>query len=936
MDKIFDFPKVSIITVNLNGKDYLSTLFNSIKELDYPKGRIELIVVDNGSSDGSVEFLSGKWPDIKIIRNSFNTGFAAANNQGAKAAAGDYVAFLNNDTKVDAGWLTELIKPVYGNKETVCSGSKVLSIDGKNLDFVGGMINFEGKGFQIDYGLAAEKDIHSDYRYLPFVNGGAMLVDRKVFLETGGFDEDFFAYYEDVDFGWRLWVLGYKVIFAPKSIVYHVHHGTSKIFSEDKLRFLKERNALYAVFKNYDDGNLAKVFSGTLASIYGRIFVDVKFDYRKYYDFTLKDKKSGLKAGQAEVKNTTGISGFAAGKGSQGRITENIADGITDAYKASETTEIIESAGLNTGGVSTGDKSGGNESDKKETAANDNAWVKIDAEPLSSLMAVKSFLDELPKLRQKRQFIQANRKRDDKAVFTYFKGQFLAVSPDAEYQRNQIDILKSLGIYEIFEKQIKRNLLIISSEVISAQMAGPAIRVYNFAKILSEHLNVTLAIPNEPAMEEQVFKIAQYKDEASLRPLLEQSDIVLCAGMTFSKFKSIRNSDKYLIMDIYDPYNLASLIEYKDETIEKQLDVYKSVHFITNEMLYYGDFYICASERQRDFWLGMLAALGRVNPYSYNQDPAMRKLIDVVPFGLPSEKPLHTKDVLKGVIKGIEKDDFVLIWGGGIYNWFDPLTLVKAMAKVAEKRRDIKLFFLGVKHPNPQVKELSLVNETVELAKKFGLEGKNIFFNFGWVDYDQRQNYFLESDAGVITHPEHIETRFAFRTRILDYLWTGLPIISTKGDSLSELVEKEGLGLIVDAMDVETLAEKIIYMAENRDFYNSCRQKIAKAAEVFNWENVCEPLIRFCSDPVSSAVRKNLRPDQVHSSVNVLDIAGGGFGSGSGGPATSGGSSYLDHDDYQAQRKTGAGYLIKRYFYHLFHGGPKKASQIYSNYRQGK
>ena len=262
MDKIFDFPTVSIITVNLNGRDYLSALFSSIKELDYPKDKMELIVVDNGSSDSSLEFLNSAFPDIKIIRNSFNTGFAVANNQGAKAAAGDYVAFLNNDTKVDAGWLTELIKPVYSNKETVCSGSKVLSIDGKNLDFVGGMINFEGKGFQIDYGVSREKDIHGDYRYLPFVNGGAMLVDRMVFLEVGGFDEDFFAYYEDVDFGWRLWVLGYKVIFAPLSIVYHVHHGTSKIFSEDKLRFLKERNALYAVFKNYDDKNLAKVFSG--------------------------------------------------------------------------------------------------------------------------------------------------------------------------------------------------------------------------------------------------------------------------------------------------------------------------------------------------------------------------------------------------------------------------------------------------------------------------------------------------------------------------------------------------------------------------------------------------------------------------------------------------------------------------------------------------
>ncbi|HEX7561359.1 MAG TPA: hypothetical protein VF347_04125, partial [Candidatus Humimicrobiaceae bacterium] len=110
--------------------------------------------------------------------------------------------------------------------------------------------------------------------------------------------------------------------------------------------------------------------------------------------------------------------------------------------------------------------------------------------------------------------------------------------------------------------------------------------------------------------------------------------------------------------------------------------------------------------------------------------------------------------------------------------------------------------------------------------------------------------------------------------------------------------------------------------------------------------------IKFCSDPVSSAVRKKLRPDQVHTSVNVLDTAGGGFGGGglgtSGGPGSagstgsrsrgmsSGGSSSMDYDSSQVQRKTGAGYLIKRYFYHLFHGGPKKASQIYSNYRQGK
>lgn len=872
MENIISFPGVSVITVNLNGKEYLSDLFDSLDNLNYPKENLEFIMVDNGSDDGSTGFIADKYPRVKIIKNNFNAGFAIANNQGAQAAAGEYVAFLNNDMKVDKNWLAELVKPINKDSEVVCAGSKVLSIDGKNLDFAGSMINFEGKGFQVDYGLSVDKDTHRQNSFVPFVNGGAMIVKKDVFINSGGFDEDFFAYYEDVDLGWRLWVLGYRVLFVPGSVVYHVHHGTSKIFSDDKLRFLKERNALYSVFKNYDDENLAHFFSASLASVFNRIFVDLKFDYKKYYDF----KHNAA----AAVKET------AEGNRNKDR--------------------------------------------SKVTAQN----IFIDEQPLSSLMAVKAFMDNLGPLKEKRGKIQSGRRRDDKAVFTYFKGQFLAVSPDADYQRMQIDILKSLGIYEIFNKKIKRNILIISGEVVSSRMAGPAIRAFNFAKVLSEYLNVTLAIPNDTDIGEQVFAVRKYSDEASVRQLLEECDIVLCSGMTFSKFKCIRNSDKYIIMDIYDPYNLATLAEYSGETIDRQLDVYKSVHFIANELLYYGDFYICASERQRDFWLGMLAALNRVNPYSYNQDPALRKLIDVVPFGLPSNKPVHTENVLKGKIDGISEDDFVILWGGGIYNWFDPLTLIKAMSIVCQQRKDIKLFFLGVKHPNPQVKELSLVNETVEAAKRLGLYGKNVFFNYGWVEYENRQNYFLEADAGIITHPDHIETRFAFRTRILDYLWTSLPIISTKGDSLSELVENEKLGITIEAGNEHKLAEAIIKIARDRDFRELCSRNISRISEEFLWEKICQPVIRFCVDPVSSAVRQKLRPDQVHSSIDVLDIAGSNPGVIKKANFSGTGSS--TGMDTGTSRKKSKSYLINRFLYHFFKNGPRKAVQIYSNYRNGR
>lgn len=850
MNEIFDYPLITISIINLNGQKYLKDCLESINNLNYPQDKIEIIVVDNGSSDDSIEFLKANYSKVKIIKNNKNMGFAYANNQAARVAQGEYIAFLNNDTKVDSKWLIELLRPVYGDKETVASGSKVLSMDGKNLDFVGGMINFEGKGFQIDFGLPIEKDLHKQYKYLPFANGGAMLIRRDIFLDVGGFDEDFFAYYEDVDLGWRLWVLGYKVIFAPDSIVYHHHHGTSRIFSEDKLRFLKERNSLYSVFKNYDDTNLARAFSGTLANIFNRVFVDLDFDYRKYYD--LSEVKTATKAGSGGKKDS---------------------------------------------GVSiTGDKE-----------------VCIAREPLSSLAAAKSFFDDLPGLMEKRKKIQGARKRDDKAVFAYFKAQFMPVSADPVYQRNHIDILESLGMHKVFEKEIKRTLAIITSDVVASEMAGPAIRVWNFAKELSEHMNVILAVPNKPDPGQQDFKMIQYKDEGSLREIIKDADVLLCNGMTLSKFRSLKNMGKYLIIDIYDPYNLATLAEYSNENMKERLEIHKSIQKYFNEQFYYGDFFICASDRQRDFWLGMLAALNRVNPFAYNIDPTMKRMISVVPFGLPSSRPIHTEDVLKGKVDGIKRDDFVIIWGGGIYNWFDPLTLVKAMAVVKKKRSDIKLFFMGVKHPNPEVKALQMVNETVELAKRLELYDENIFFNFGWVDYDQRQNYLLEADAGVITHPEHIETRFSFRTRILDYLWAGLPIISTEGDHLSDLVKIKRLGLVTKEGSAEELAEAILKLAGDSKFHRECVENTRSAAGDFTWDKVCRPIIDFCMDPVSNALKSNNSPDH------------GSMGS-SQDPGSSG-------DLYGRKSKK---QLAGRFFYHLFRSGPRSTARYISNYMSQK
>ncbi|RPI28326.1 MAG: glycosyltransferase family 2 protein [Acidobacteria bacterium] len=243
---------VSVITVNWNGKDHLETLLPSLTVLQ-PR---EIILVDNGSSDGSQEFVRTRYPQVKILQNSVNQGFAQPNNLAAETAAGQYLAFINNDMRVDGKWLTAALARLSGR--VVCVGSRILDWQGEKIDFNGSSLQYLGYAVQRDVGLPAETASNPD-RIL-FACGGAMVVDREVFRRTGGFDEDYFAIFEDVDLGWRLWLAGHEIAFAPESLAFHKGHSTFKTQANEKMRYLMHRNALLTVLKNYEDEAFRKIF----------------------------------------------------------------------------------------------------------------------------------------------------------------------------------------------------------------------------------------------------------------------------------------------------------------------------------------------------------------------------------------------------------------------------------------------------------------------------------------------------------------------------------------------------------------------------------------------------------------------------------------------------------------------------------------------------
>ncbi len=268
-----------------------------------------------------------------------------------------------------------------------------------------------------------------------------------------------------------------------------------------------------------------------------------------------------------------------------------------------------------------------------------------------------------------------------------------------------------------------------------------------------------------------------------------------------------------------------------------------------NRQLQRADFLMCASDRQRDLFIGQLCALGRANALTYDNDPTLRSLIDVVPFGLPDDSPEHKAPALRGVVPGIGPDDDVLVWAGGVYDWFDPLTLVRAVGRLSEKRPSVRLFFMGMQHPNPDVPPMQMATSTRALADELGLTGRHVFFNDGWVDYAQRQNFLLEATLGVTAHFDSVETRFAFRTRALDYLWAALPVVTTEGDWFAEVVARESLGLTVPPEDPEALADALYRLLSDPGMMEACRAHAVSLRTAMRWSVVLEPLAEFCRHP---------------------------------------------------------------------------------------
>jgi len=263
-----DNPLVSVIIVNYNGKHHLEKCLESLMKVDYEK--YEVILVDNNSTDNSVEFVKNVYPSVIIIKLDKNYGFAEPNNIGAKIAKGDFLLFLNNDTKVNPNFIQEMVGVINQDPKIAICQSLLLKPNGE-VESSGDFIDTIGRAYMSKEKVTEVKEILG-------ARGACMMVRKNIFWELGGFDKNFFASFEDIDLSWRAWIWGYKIVLVPNSIVYHTGGQTVQLLRSE-IKFHGVKNTLVLCFTNFE-APLNKIIKLFYVSLMKKSFgISVGTDY---------------------------------------------------------------------------------------------------------------------------------------------------------------------------------------------------------------------------------------------------------------------------------------------------------------------------------------------------------------------------------------------------------------------------------------------------------------------------------------------------------------------------------------------------------------------------------------------------------------------------------------------------------------------------------
>ncbi len=262
-------------------------------------------------------------------------------------------------------------------------------------------------------------------------------------------------------------------------------------------------------------------------------------------------------------------------------------------------------------------------------------------------------------------------------------------------------------------------------------------------------------------------------------------------------------------------------------------EVFTHDHMTFVSSLLRGDFFLCASEAQRLFYLGALLAVGRVNPMTFESDAHFDSLIRIAPFGVEPARPLPSQNLTPPAVLF-----------GGVYDWYDPILAIDAVAAARATIPGISLTF--TRHPNPSITPQGKLAAAIEHSKTMRYD----FVRFEpWTPYTDRGSFFDRFALALLTFPQSVETDLSMRTRIYDYLWGGLPIVTSSAPGTDELLARYGAGAVVTEQTPDSFASALVAILQNAGRHASMREATRQFVEEHQWSHALEPLREFCRAP---------------------------------------------------------------------------------------
>lgn len=458
---------------------------------------------------------------------------------------------------------------------------------------------------------------------------------------------------------------------------------------------------------------------------------------------------------------------------------------------------------------------------------------------------------------------------------------------------------------------MRARVLVLSSEPVGDRMAGPAIRALELARALAAEHEVTLAAPSEPARSAAhprptavrsspvldkgsygppgqdsssipggvSFLDAGFSDYEELVEAARRHDVVVAQELPPTLLGRLAELPARLVLDLYNPIVIEVLEAVAARPVRGQRRIHGMIAARALAQCAVADLVLCASERQRDLWIGGMALGGLIELDAYRRDPSLRSLIEVVPFGIPEGRAPEPTGAIRAAIPVIGEDERILLWAGGIWGWLDAATPIRAM----ERLDGAHLVFMGTGRPGlEETGQASFPDRARRLARAEGLDGTRVHFNEGWVPYAQRGAWLAEADLGVSAHLDHLEARFSFRTRILDYLWAGLPVVATRGDALGDLVAARGLGRAVEPGDPDGYAAACAALLGSRAEYDAAGARIAELSPSLMWSEAARPLVEWCGrihahpprKPPRRVLRRAARAQYARAFAETLETEG--------------------------------------------------------------